>query len=175
MCKHKAWVTSALIGPDHNWVCDSILWLLCLLVTIVNNITVISSHFHQISLITGYVLANPTFCSLNISFSAAITLHFPMVMERFEQPFWFDNKLATSKRRKLKKLRNEWTMDSQYIFRFNFIQPHISPTYHRFLISQIFYLHNSTTAITLSFTILLLILCSKVMWKNGTPSVHINF
>jgi len=30
-----------------------------------------------------------------------------LVMERFEQPFWFDTKLATSKRRKLKKLRNE--------------------------------------------------------------------
>ena len=43
MCKHKAWVTSALIGPDHNWVCDSILWLLCLLVIIVNNISVVTT------------------------------------------------------------------------------------------------------------------------------------
>ena len=57
MCKHKAWVTSALIGPDILYI----LWLLCLLVIIVNHITVqggcvISSQFQQISLITGYVL-----------------------------------------------------------------------------------------------------------------------
>ena len=39
MCKHKAWVTSALIGPDHNWVWQHRGCMIC-------------SHFQQISLIT---------------------------------------------------------------------------------------------------------------------------
>ena len=70
MCRHKAWVTCALIGPDHNWVCDSILLLLCLLVSIVNNITVqavcvICSYFQKISLITSYVLKKYVKCTIH--------------------------------------------------------------------------------------------------------------